>query len=119
MDVEELWNRLVENEISRNHSHRYFLFRWDFVSLSEADFQQFEPYFTKQQVVAWNNFENLRSKHWYIHIHAVRQKEGEISIHRDRFNPTVHWLLSIPHGFTDALPYFLWCLISWQKPYTI
>jgi len=114
MTARQLYRQIIAYELKRN-----YVFGKAYISIPESDFVQFEPYFTKQSLVAWNNFENLRSKHGYLHIHVIRQNLGEVSVHLDRCNPNTHWLLNIPHGFIDVAPYFIWCLITWQKPYTI
>ncbi len=111
MKTDELWAVLTKHEVSRSS-----FFGRPLLIIHEKDFEQFKDYFLPQFALL-NSYENYRSSGWWRHIHAIKRSDG-VQIHVDHGNPNSHVFLNIPHGFLDVIPYFLWCLLTWQKPYS-
>ena len=109
MSTEELWLHLQQLE-----RKQVLIFGKSYISISHDDFRQFEHCF-KPQFALLNSHKNYRSNEWYWHVHAI-VRPTDVQVHIDRGNPNKHILLNIPHGLFDVLPYFTWCLVTWNKP---
>ncbi|OIP77471.1 MAG: hypothetical protein AUK16_01805 [Parcubacteria group bacterium CG2_30_44_11] len=79
------------------------------------DFIGFEQYFTNSRNIL-NRHINLRTKHHFTHIHAI--KSGEcISFHIDYANPDKNLVFVFVHFLVDVIPYFSYRLLRFHKMY--
>ena len=112
MNTKNIYSELREKSI---RSSQFFGRKLYIVSAS--DFEAYRPYFV-ETVNLLNDKKNYRTKDKFKHIHAV-QTGSLIEFHYDFGNLYVSPLMIIPHFFLDAIPYFLYHLVTLKKPYKI
>ena len=108
-ETKEIFNKLKEKRL---FSER--IFGKDFVVINYNDFEPYKKYFSEP--VEIGTATNFRSKGYFKHIHAI-QRENKVQIHLDNANEYLFKPLFVIHFFLDVIPYFLWHLLKFKKPY--
>lgn len=74
-----------------------------FYYIENENFNEIKHNFLSHFNLVWK-WENYRSKHYFLHAHAVKQ-EKETIIHFDKWNVSMFFPLWIIHLITDITPY--------------
>ncbi|TSD05309.1 MAG: hypothetical protein Greene07147_630 [Parcubacteria group bacterium Greene0714_7] len=93
------------------------IFHRELLIVDSTVFDEYEVHFVKV-FHALNRKTNYRTPGTFRHIHAI--KSGSlVEIHYDFGNLNKFFVMAVPHFFLDMVPYFLYHLITFRKPYSI
>ncbi len=112
MNLQEIYQQLQANA-----QHRAQFFGRKLLVVKYDEFKRFEQYFVRSRNIL-NRHINLRTKHVFMHIHAIRQG-NHVEFHIDYANPDKSIILATVHLFIDVIPYFSSRAISQKKPYSL
>ncbi len=112
MDVRGIYQELKKKSVGKPHFFGRKLFVVD-----SSIFDEYKKYF-EETINIFNKKTNYRTPTTFRHIHAV--KTGSlVEFHYDFGNLNKSFIMAIPHFFLDVIPYFLYHLITFKKPYEI
>lgn len=111
---EKIFSELRYKKIGLNK-----FFDRELIKIKTKDFLEYKEYFLGPvNIINISNQKNYRSNRFYKHIHAIVGKDVT-EIHFDYGNIFKCSLLGLVHFLKDVIPYFLWHLIKWKKPYKL
>lgn len=113
MEARNMFDKLSRKAIARSH------FFWhDLIVIKKENFKPFQKYF-KSSFNLFNSFPNFRTTQHFRHIHAIEHPNC-YELHMDNGNIDTNPVLGyITHGIIDFIPYFIWHLFIWERPYSI
>jgi hypothetical protein len=111
MKPEYIYQKLKARSIARSH---FFGRQLHVVTI--ADFKLFDAHFVSSYNLL-NRQQNYRTKNLFRHIHAIQVGEL-VEFHYDYMNPDKGLSLVFLHTVTDVVPYFLYFIVTLQRPYT-
>jgi hypothetical protein len=107
----ELYRELREAAVHRSH-----FFGRQLIVVPREAFLRYEEHFQVSFNIL-NCKKNFRTKTHFRHIHAI-ENGGYVAFHFDYTNPDKGVLHVISHAVVDVLPYFLYVVCTFKRPYT-
>jgi hypothetical protein len=101
---------------SRALRHSSFFGRRLYI-VKRSDFEAYGDFFSENKNLL-NAKRNFRTNRRFKHIHAI-QTGDLVEFHWDYGNLYASRAMAVPHFLFDVIPYFVWHLLTFKKPYSI